>query len=277
METVCMASAWAKLDRWLLLVVTGVLATSTGVASIATGEAEAVTGHTAFVQIVRDGPNGQANGAPPVEYGLASFQESWLFGAFSRTRILDEGSSRMVFAWAEDAPDPRHDDTLLPTGQHALVYDRNGVGWSVYEFWYLGVAPGDGATLALYLNDAAPDKRIYKTYGVRLGAVHEHEGPWKGETRYNWALSYKLDQLFPHGPSVPERLAVPVDDERPVDPVAEAARAAGEIGTSVRIVAEPETLPAEYHVLFGLGDTPEALEQFDPASGGAEPYFRSSK
>lgn len=274
-----MASAWRKLDRWILLVVTGILATSTGVASVGTGEAQAITGHTAYVHIVEASSGDGGPRGPPVEYGLATLQETWLFGAYSRTRIIDEDGHRMVFAWNADDPDPRRDPTLMPTGQHAVVFDRNGNGWSIYEFTYRGLDAQDDRGFARWVEgelDAAP---TYHTYGVRLGTVHEQTGDWKGEARYNWALSYRLEKLFPDGPSVPA-----FDPEQIRDAATDAFGDAppspehvGSVSTSATIVNpgdQPEPRPAEYHIQFGLGMQPEIMDRYDPAGGGIDRFYR---
>lgn len=169
------------------------MSVSTGVATgwIAPQEAgdEVVAGHSTYIRHHETMSHKPDLTEAIVSYGLATHRESYLFDMMERTRPLDERDNRMVFAWRSGVPAPYTDPTLVPTGDQGAMVDRYGRSWLVHELAYGPDLDGDGRG-----DDIA--------YGVGVEAIHSVDrrqglGPGMDSPQYNYAITYRLDRLFP--------------------------------------------------------------------------------
>ncbi|MBW3582410.1 MAG: hypothetical protein KY455_04855 [Euryarchaeota archaeon] len=239
---------------------------STGVAAGFPEEAALVAGHSAYLRAVIEPSAAGMPLPPPVDYGLSTQRETYLFGAFASSRALDERDGRMVFAWNSDHPDPRISPSLVPSGDFAQVRDRYGVLWTVYEFQYLGVG-----------TFGAPTSHF--AYGVRVGEIHDidpHQPAPAGiEGSYNWAITYRLDRLFPDRfEATPEGI---VAKPTPAVPAVSPPPVAGALLEPVQTGADPvvremgaDAMRDPPTVVFGLNRVPALLAVDDPAKGPAK-------
>ena len=150
-------------ERLVLIGLVLTLGLSTGVASIAQPDFGATTGHTAYVTgeiLVEPRPNPDAT---PLVYGLATHREERFFGLWAEERPTTPAQNRLVYVWSADAPDPRGDPDLAPTGSWGRVIDRLGHLWTIHEYRY---GPAD-----------AP----HHAYAVALGPVRDAGEPQVGD------------------------------------------------------------------------------------------------
>lgn len=163
-----------------------ILLLSTGAAGSTILESEGVAGHTSYVQAVVALPAGPIGPEAPLHYGLATLREDFLFGLWSQERPLDEPSQWLVYTWAEHTPDPRDNPSLRPTGDQALITDRTGTKWTVYELTYR--SPEEAPARPEFGLDEPPE---FYTYVVAPSETRTLEDG----TRYNHVITYRPDRL----------------------------------------------------------------------------------
>lgn len=95
---------------------------------------QVVEGHTVFVNLSPDGSDLAAI-AGSVECQVLWFNDQVLFRVPAGTSGLC-GDARFVYAYPSNAPDPRGNPTLKPTGMVWDFTDPNGAPWHVAEYHY---------------------------------------------------------------------------------------------------------------------------------------------
>lgn len=224
-----------------------ILLLSTGVAGSTIIEGDGLVGHTAYVQAVVAMPGEPSGPENPLQYGLATLREVSLFGLWSRDRPLEEPDDWLVYTWAQNAPDPRDNPTLNPTGDHAVVTDRTGKTWIVHELTYQ--SPTQAPARPEFGLDEPPTFHTYVVAPAETRTLHDG-------TRYNHVLTYRPERLIGDLQQLEPQAAARHDDAT----LRDSDRKGSDTFYSQGVLPAQET--QRHPVVSALGPVPHSLERF---------------
>jgi hypothetical protein len=177
-----------------------VLAVALAIAAPATAYAspfdatQVVEGHTVFVNLSPEGSDLAAI-AGSVQCQVLWFNDEVLFRVPAGTSGLC-GDARFVYAYASNAPDPRGNPTLRPTGQVWDFVDPNGAPWHVVEYGYKQVSVVVNQNLGLpdfIAENITLEQLDYTTWIVEAGPPI-HEPTLKAD--YNFVLLVDTSKIL---------------------------------------------------------------------------------
>jgi hypothetical protein len=122
------------MDRKMLALAAALTLVPVATAAQPLGAQSVVEGHTVFAHLTPDGGD-LAAVAGSVQCQVLWFNDQVLFRVPAGTTGMC-GDARFVYAYPANAPDPRGNPTLNPTGRQWDFTDPNGAPWHVVEYDY---------------------------------------------------------------------------------------------------------------------------------------------